>query len=150
MKFSLFCNHSLHRPTVGMARPSLLLPPRIRRRMFQHPNLFDARWRIQKKVHRGILNFQIHTSESQERDCTFIKRPSTSHSFPFLFISQSVAAALSFVYSTHLGLRVQMAILVVTGTIGTIAFYTVEWRERRKQMMKNEMIKSSDSNIVPS
>lgn len=42
-----------------------------------------------------------------------------------------------------------MAILVVFGTIGTIAFYTVEWAERRKQAMKNEMIKSSDSNIVP-
>lgn len=67
-----------------------------------------------------------------------------------MFISQSVAAALSFVYSTHLGLRVQMAILVVTGTIGTIAFYTVEWAQKRKQMMKDEMIKSSDSNIVPS
>lgn len=69
----------------------------------------------------------------------------------FIFtVTQSVAAALSFVYSTHLGLRAQMAILVVFGTIGTIAFYTVEWAERRKQTMKDEMIKSSDSEIVPS
>jgi hypothetical protein len=56
---------------------------RLRRLMFQHPNLFDAWWRFQKKVHRGILNFQIHTSESQERVHSFIKSPSTFLSFVF-------------------------------------------------------------------
>lgn len=67
------------------------------------------------------------------------------------FISQSVAAALSFVYSSHLGLRIQMILLVITGVIGTVAFYRVEWAEKRKQVVKeDEMIKSSDSNASPS
>lgn len=57
---------------------------------------------------------------------------------------------MSFIYSSHLGLRIQMAILVATGTIGTVAFYTVEWAEKRKQLMKDQMIKSSDSNIAES
>jgi uncharacterized membrane protein len=125
--------------------------------MFQHPNLLDAWRRFQKKIHRSILNFQIYTSELPKshvhslkvhrRFCFFA--PNLIH-FHFSSLSQSVAAAMSFVYSSHIGLTVQMAILVFTGTIGTVAFYTVEWAERRKQMMKNEMIKSSDSNIVPS
>lgn len=43
-----------------------------------------------------------------------------------------------------------MSILVVFGTIGTIAFYTVEWIERRRSAAEKEMIKSSDDNFVPS
>jgi hypothetical protein len=45
-----------------------------------------------------------------------------------------------------------MAILVVFGTIGTIAFYIVELMERRKAANEGskEMIKSSDENFVPS
>lgn len=78
------------------------------------------------------------------------KKKSTE-AFSIFKFTQSVAAALSFVYSTHLGLRAQMAILVATGTVGTIAFYLVEWAEKRKQLMKeDEMIKSSDTNIVHS
>lgn len=80
----------------------------------------------------------------------FKKINKATEAFSIFKFTQSVAAALSFAYSSHLGLRVQMAILVVTGAIGTIAFYTVELNERRKQMKRNEMIKSSDSNIVTS
>lgn len=61
------------------------------------------------------------------------------------FFLQSVAAALSFVYSAHLGLRLQMVFLVITGSIGTVAFYVVEWAEKRKQMAKDEMIKNITS-----
>jgi len=44
----------------------------------------------------------------------------------------------------------QMAILVVFGTIGTIAFYTVEWSQRRKECAEKEMIKSSDDHMMAS
>ncbi|KAG5682589.1 hypothetical protein PVAND_011934 [Polypedilum vanderplanki] len=74
----------------------------------------------------------------------------STEAFSIFKFTQSVAAALSFVYSTHLGLRAQMAILVVFGTIGTIAFYLVEWAERRKANAEKEMIKSSDESMVPS
>lgn len=45
-----------------------------------------------------------------------------------------------------------MAILVLFGVIGTVAFYIVELRERRKVASEGskEMIKSSDENFVPS
>jgi hypothetical protein len=38
-----------------------------------------------------------------------------------------------------------MAFLIVTGTIGTVSFYLVELSERRKQNIKEEMIKSSSN-----
>lgn len=45
---------------------------------------------------------------------------------------QSVAAAISFFYSSHLGLRSQLGILVVTGTIGAACFCIVEWRAKKR------------------
>lgn len=153
-----FLLNSLFESTDGISCTALFIPARFWRRLFQHTNLFNARRCFQKTVHRSILDFQIHTSESQAllHSLTVHRHLASSPlsnnliHFHVCFISQSVAAAMSFVYSTHLGLRVQMAILVVTGTIGTIAFYSVEWAERRKQAMKDEMIKSSDSTIMPS
>ncbi|XP_017103381.2 UNC93-like protein MFSD11 [Drosophila bipectinata] len=56
--------------------------------------------------------------------------------FALFKFTQSVAAAISFFYSSHFGLYVQLGILVVTGTIGTIAFVFVEWgfkRQHREQ-----------------
>ncbi|XP_070502205.1 UNC93-like protein MFSD11 [Chironomus tepperi] len=79
---------------------------------------------------------------------TFAKKSTEAFSI-FKFV-QSVAAASSFVYSSHIGLRMQMAILVVFGTIGTIAFYTVEWSQRRKECAEKEMIKSSDDHMMAS
>lgn len=74
----------------------------------------------------------------------------STEAFSLFKFTQSVAAALSFIYSSHLGLRVQMIILVIFGTIGTGAFYAVEWAEKRKQFNKNEMIKSSVTESLPS
>ncbi|XP_016941741.1 UNC93-like protein MFSD11 [Drosophila suzukii] len=56
--------------------------------------------------------------------------------FALFKFTQSVAAAISFFYSSHFGLYVQLGILVVMGTIGTIAFVIVEWgfkRQHREQ-----------------
>ncbi|EDW42441.1 UNC93-like protein MFSD11 [Drosophila sechellia] len=56
--------------------------------------------------------------------------------FALFKFTQSVAAAISFFYSSHFGLYVQLGILVVMGTIGTIAFVFVEWgfkRQHREQ-----------------
>ncbi|XP_037730204.1 UNC93-like protein MFSD11 [Drosophila subpulchrella] len=56
--------------------------------------------------------------------------------FALFKFTQSVAAAISFFYSSHFGLYVQLGILVVMGTIGTIAFVVVEWgfkRQHREQ-----------------
>ncbi|KAM8706516.1 hypothetical protein ACLKA7_010736 [Drosophila subpalustris] len=52
--------------------------------------------------------------------------------FALFKFMQSVAAAISFFYSAFLGLYVQLAILVVSGTIGTIAFVIVEWSFKRQ------------------
>lgn len=49
------------------------------------------------------------------------------------YLFQSVAAAASFIYSSHIGLGVQMGILTVTGVIGTACFCVVEWSCRREQ-----------------
>lgn len=57
--------------------------------------------------------------------------------FALFKFMQSVAAAISFFYSAFLGLYVQLAILVVFGTIGTVAFVIVEWsfkREHREEI----------------
>lgn len=45
---------------------------------------------------------------------------------------QSIAAAISFVYSSHLGLHLQMVILLVFGIIGTFCFCVVERSIKRK------------------
>lgn len=42
-----------------------------------------------------------------------------------------MAAAASFVYSSHLGLGVQMGILTVVGVFGTACFCKVEWAYRK-------------------
>lgn len=47
--------------------------------------------------------------------------------FAVFKFTQSVAAAMSFVYSSHLGLHAQMSILLVFGIFGTISFCMVEW-----------------------
>lgn len=48
---------------------------------------------------------------------------------------QSVATALSFVYSTHFGLRVQLVILLVSGILGTMSFCLVEWSVKRSRAL---------------
>ncbi|KAH8420785.1 hypothetical protein KR222_005117 [Zaprionus bogoriensis] len=52
--------------------------------------------------------------------------------FALFKFMQSVAAAISFFYSAFLGLYVQLAILVVFGTVGTVAFVIVEWSFKRQ------------------
>uniref|UniRef100_A0A1L8EFU0 UNC93-like protein MFSD11 n=2 Tax=Haematobia irritans TaxID=7368 RepID=A0A1L8EFU0_HAEIR len=52
--------------------------------------------------------------------------------FALFKFTQSVAAAISFFYSSHLGLRSQLGILVVFGTIGTACFCIVEWSAKRR------------------
>lgn len=57
----------------------------------------------------------------------------TNNIFSFFFHSflQSIAAATSFVYSSHLGLHAQMGILLAFGIMGTISFCLVEWGFKR-------------------
>ncbi|XP_037943508.1 UNC93-like protein MFSD11 [Teleopsis dalmanni] len=64
--------------------------------------------------------------------------------FALFKFTQSVAAAVSFFYSSHLGLRAQLGILVIFGTIGTICFCIVEWAAKRR--MQEEV--SDDSKDV--
>lgn len=52
--------------------------------------------------------------------------------FALFKFTQSVAAAISFFYSSHLGLHVQLAILLVFGTLGTVCFVVVEWSYKRR------------------
>ncbi|XP_037042779.1 UNC93-like protein MFSD11 [Bradysia coprophila] len=57
----------------------------------------------------------------------------TAAAFALFKFTQSVAAAASFIYSSHIGLSVQMGILIVTGIIGTACFCIVEWSCRRQK-----------------
>ncbi|ENN73610.1 UNC93-like protein MFSD11 [Dendroctonus ponderosae] len=56
----------------------------------------------------------------------------SASAFAIFKFTQSVAAAISFVYASNLGLYGQIAILVVFSILGTTAFVWVEWRERRQ------------------
>lgn len=59
----------------------------------------------------------------------------SAEAFSIFKFSQSVATALSFVYSTHFGLRVQLAILLVSGILGTMCFCLVEWSVKRSRAL---------------
>ncbi|XP_055851082.1 UNC93-like protein MFSD11 [Episyrphus balteatus] len=63
--------------------------------------------------------------------------------FALFKFTQSVAAAISFFYSPYLGLRAQLSILVVFGTIGTACFCVVEWAAKKRTKSSNS--ESSDS-----
>ncbi|XP_013101783.1 UNC93-like protein MFSD11 [Stomoxys calcitrans] len=58
--------------------------------------------------------------------------------FALFKFTQSVAAAISFFYSSHLGLRSQLAILVIFGTIGTACFCIVEWAAKKRAREEEE------------
>lgn len=58
-----------------------------------------------------------------------------------MFCSQSIAAAISFVYSSHMGLHWQMIILLVFGIVGTISFCMVEWSFKRAAKRLNDQTK---------
>jgi hypothetical protein len=58
------------------------------------------------------------------------------HSSVFLTLAcffQSVAAAASFFYSSHIALHAQLGILVLLATLGTVSFCFVEWAARSKK-----------------
>lgn len=52
--------------------------------------------------------------------------------FAIFKFAQSLAAAASFVYSSHVGLSGQMGILCGFGVVGTVCFCTIEWSQRRR------------------
>lgn len=56
----------------------------------------------------------------------------SSAAFALFKFTQSVAAACSFAYSSHLGLRAQIYILVIFAIIGTLCFCLVEWAFKRR------------------
>lgn len=62
-----------------------------------------------------------------------------------------MSAAISFFYSTSLGLYVQLGILVVSGTVGTVTFCLVEWSDRYNKKSQSPInSESSDpDNISP-
>ncbi|XP_055616683.1 UNC93-like protein MFSD11 [Toxorhynchites rutilus septentrionalis] len=60
---------------------------------------------------------------------------SSAEAFSIFKFTQSVATAVSFVYSSHLGLRMQLAILLVSGILGTMSFCAVEWPVKRSRAM---------------
>jgi hypothetical protein len=51
----------------------------------------------------------------------------------YLLLLQSIAAAASFFYSSHLGLHPQLGIMVATGIVGTLSFCVVEWKDKKKK-----------------
>lgn len=50
----------------------------------------------------------------------------------YLFFSQSIAAAICFFYAEHVGLYIQLGILLVLAIIGTISFVKVEWEVKKE------------------
>ncbi|KAI8130345.1 hypothetical protein FF38_03408 [Lucilia cuprina] len=67
--------------------------------------------------------------------------------FALFKFTQSVAAAISFFYSSHLGLRAQLGILVVTGTIGAACFCIVEWRAKRRAREESQDVSEVSESI---
>ncbi|KAH8381482.1 hypothetical protein KR093_005762 [Drosophila rubida] len=57
--------------------------------------------------------------------------------FALFKFMQSVAAAISFFYSSYLGLYVQLGILVISGTIGTITFVIVERKFKSQHRLED-------------
>lgn len=57
-----------------------------------------------------------------------------------------MAAAASFVYSSHIGLNVQLIILTIFGVLGTVCFCLIEWSHRRAAADQQET--SPDSNAT--
>nr|CAD7442538.1 unnamed protein product [Timema bartmani] len=53
--------------------------------------------------------------------------------FALFKFTQSIAAAASFFYSSHIGLHAQLGILIVFATLGTLTFCWVEWMSRAKK-----------------
>lgn len=53
--------------------------------------------------------------------------------FALFKFTQSIAAAASFFYSSHIGLHAQLGILVCLATFGTVSFCFVEWAARSKK-----------------
>ena len=60
--------------------------------------------------------------------------------FALFKFCQSVAAAISFVYSSHLGLYGQLSILFVTLLLGTFAFCYVEYRHKKSTIDDDQQI----------
>lgn len=57
--------------------------------------------------------------------------------FALFKFTQSVAAAVSFVYSSHIGLYTQLAILVCFVVLGTVSFCLVEFLLRKQKIKEN-------------
>lgn len=73
----------------------------------------------------------------------FVKE--SAPAFALFKFCQSVAAAISFAYSTHIGLHVQLAVLLVTIFLGTAAFCYVE---RTVSRTKDESRPEIDPTLV--
>ncbi|XP_055385537.1 UNC93-like protein MFSD11 isoform X2 [Condylostylus longicornis] len=72
---------------------------------------------------------------------------SSVEAFALFKFTQSVAAAISFYYSSHLGLHAQLSILLVFSIIGTGCFCIVEWaNKRRLKQIKTEQEEYDDDN----
>jgi len=58
--------------------------------------------------------------------------------FSLFKFSQSLSAAIAFFYSSHLVMKWQLLILVITGLLGTLSFFKVEWKvyQRASQYSK--------------
>ncbi|XP_005183104.1 UNC93-like protein MFSD11 isoform X1 [Musca domestica] len=67
--------------------------------------------------------------------------------FALFKFTQSVAAAISFFYSSHLGLRAQLGILVVFGTIGAACFCIVEWSAKRRAREESRDVSEISASI---
>uniref|UniRef100_A0A1A9UNU9 UNC93-like protein MFSD11 n=1 Tax=Glossina austeni TaxID=7395 RepID=A0A1A9UNU9_GLOAU len=84
----------------------------------------------------GSFNTQIYSMLAGD----FVKQSAAA--FAIFKCTQSVAAAIAFYYAYHLGLGIQLGILAVFATLGTITFCFVELKY--KQLAKSEKTEESE------
>lgn len=71
----------------------------------------------------------------------------SASAFAIFKFTQSIAAAACFFYASHVGLYIQLGVLLVLAIVGTISFVMVEWSVKRENRERDSGDARSESEI---